>query len=59
MKNKRKPPRIGLPEEMEISTAMTVLMHSYSSDIADVEWIRFVSGSISFLPSLQHEHTAV
>jgi hypothetical protein len=41
-----------VPEEMEMSTAMTVLMHSYSSDIAEVEWIRFVRGSISFLPNL-------
>ena len=29
---------------------MTVLMHSYNKDIALVEWIRLVKGSISFLP---------
>ena len=27
-------------------------MHSYSNDIAEVLWIKFVSGSISFFPNL-------
>ena len=31
---------------------MTVLMHSYSNDIAEVLCIKFVNGSINFLPSL-------
>ena len=43
---------LGIPVEMEMRTAMTVLMHSYNSDMADVEWIRLVNGSINFLPSL-------
>ena len=34
-----------------MSTAITVLMHSYSKDIAEVEWIRFVNGSINFFPN--------
>ena len=33
------------------SPAMTVLIHSYSRDIADVLCIRLVRGSISFLPN--------
>ena len=33
-------------------TAITVLMHSYNRDMALVEWIKLVNGSISFLPSL-------
>ena len=31
---------------------MTVLIHSYSNDIADVLCIKLVSGSANFLPSL-------
>ena len=42
---------LGIPVDIEISTAITVLMHSYSRDIAEVEWIRLVSGSISFFPN--------
>ena len=30
---------------------MTVLIHSYRSDMAEVEWIREVSGSINFFPN--------
>ena len=30
---------LGMPVLMEMRTAMTVLMHSYSNDIADVLWI--------------------
>ena len=30
---------------------MTVLMHSYNNDMADVLWIKLVNGSISFLPN--------
>ena len=42
---------LGIPDEIEIRTAMTVLIHSYKSDMAEVEWIREVSGSINFLPN--------
>ena len=28
---------LGIPLEMEIRTAMTVFIHSYNNDIADVE----------------------
>jgi hypothetical protein len=56
----------GEPADMDMSTAMTVFIHSYSSDIADVLifefvylfkkyrfnlFIKFVNGSSSFLPS--------
>ena len=30
---------LGMPVLMEMRTAMTVLMHSYNNDIADVLWI--------------------
>ena len=46
---------MGIPVEMEMRTAITVLMHSYNSDMADVEWIRLVNGSINFLPSLNNK----
>ena len=42
---------LGWPDDIETSTAKTVLMHSYKSDIADVLFIKFVNGSINFLPS--------
>lgn len=36
---------------MLINTAITVFMHSYRRDIAVVLLIKFVKGSISFLPN--------
>ena len=41
-----------LPEDMEIKTAITVLIHSYNKDMAEVLWIKLVKGSINFLPNL-------
>jgi hypothetical protein len=31
--------------------AITVLIHSYNRDIAEVLWIKFVNGSINFFPN--------